>query len=294
MQRVGERVDVDDLWMAIEDLGPVHSLADLLLGDSAADAEAGMVAWAGALGRLHAGTGDPALHERWRALRGEHGDPPTEESAATELAKLRSALPHLVIDDAVDAAVAEVDERLGDRRWWAMTPRDACPDNCAVRPDGSVVLFDFEGGGARHALLDAAYLVTTFPTCWCTGPLPAAPRRTALQAYREEAGLPDGGYDQHLAAAAGYHALWVLGSYRLREALTAEGAAGIWWDEVGFEIPPTRQMVALAVDDLHGAVAGHPALEPLGTLAEQLRGHLGEIWDGWVQPPAHPAFRSAG
>jgi hypothetical protein len=99
-------VDVDDLWMAIEDLGPVHSLADLLLGDSAADAEAGMVAWAGALGRLHAGTGDPALHERWRALRGEHGDPPTEESAATELAKLRSALPHLVIDDAVDAAVA--------------------------------------------------------------------------------------------------------------------------------------------------------------------------------------------
>ncbi len=169
-------------------------------------------------------------------------------------------------------------------------PEDACPDNCAVRPDGSAVLFDFEGGGIRHALLDAAYLVTTFPTCWCTGDLPSRARRAGLDAYRAAANWPFADFDQHLAAAAAFHALWVLDSFRWTDALGDGGGSGWHWSEVGFDVPSARGIVSLAVDDLERAVRNDEALGALGSLARSLRGSLTTRWGRWECAPPHPAF----
>ena len=178
-------VDDDRTWMVLEDLGEVSSLADALLGPDPQAATSALSAWASTLGRLHRTSSDAATIDRWRSNRSALGPLPIPESAAAVLASARPRLELLVpVSAEVEGAVLEVDRRLSDRRWWAMTPRDPCPDNCAVRPDGSVVLFDFEGGGIRHALLDAAYLVTTFPTCWCTGDLPAPARSAGLDADR--------------------------------------------------------------------------------------------------------------
>ena len=286
-------VDNEHTWMVLEDLGEITSLADALLGPDPEAATSALAAWASALGQLHRTSSDAATLDRWRSHRSALSPLPTPESAAAVLESARPRLEVVVpVPAGVEAAVLEVDRRLSDRRWWAMTPRDACPDNCAVRPDGSAVLFDFEGGGIRHALLDAAYLVTTFPTCWCTGDLPSRARRAGLDAYRAAANWPFEDFDQHLAAAAAFHALWVLDSFRWTDALGDDGGSGWHWSEVGFDVPSPRGIVSLAVDDLGRAVRNDEALDALGSLARSLRGSLTTRWGGWECAPPHPAFSS--
>jgi hypothetical protein len=284
-------VDLEHMWMVLEDLGDYKSLADALLGSDAESATTSVSAWAAAVGQLHRVSAEPVVMVRWESQRVALGPMSAPESAAVVLETARPRIEQVCeITPATEAAVAEVDRRLSDRRWWAMTPRDPCPDNCALRPDGSVVLFDFEGGGIRHSLLDAAYLVTTFPTCWCTGNLPPAVRAAGLAAYRAAAGWSFDDFDQHLAAAAAFHGLWVLSSFRLTDALGDKGDSGWHWSEVGFDLPSARQVVALAVDDLERAVDDDGGLRPLGALAGSLRDGLTKRWGVWHSAPPHPAF----
>lgn len=283
-------VDLERMWMVLEDLGEIKSLADALLGFNSELAITALSAWASALGQLHRASSEPTIMARWESRRAALGQLPAPESAALVM---RSARPRLeqvcTIPPKAEAAIIEVDRRLSDRRWWSMTPRDPCPDNCALRPDGSAVLFDFEGGGIRHSLLDAAYLITTFPTCWCTGNLPPAARSAGLAAYRGAAGWAFDDFDQHLAAAAAFHGLWVLSSFRMTDALGEQGDSGWHWSEVGFDLPSARQIVALAVDDLERAV-GDDELGALGALARSLRHGLTKRWGAWECAPPHPAF----
>jgi hypothetical protein len=284
-------VDLERMWMVLEDLGETNSLADALLGFDSKLAMTALSAWASALGQLHRASSEPTIMARWESLRATLGHLPAPESAALVM---RSARPRLeqvcTIPPEAEAAAIEVDRRLSDRRWWSMTPRDPCPDNCALRPDGSVVLFDFEGGGIRHSLLDAAYLITTFPTCWCTGNLPPAVRSAGLAAYRAAAKWSFDDFDQHLAAAAAFHGLWVLNSFRMTDALGDQGDSGWYWSEVGFDVPSARQIVALAVDDLERAVRNDDELGALGALARSLRHGLTKRWGAWECAPPHPAF----
>jgi len=284
-------VDHDHMWMVLEDLGETRSLADALLNRDPVSAIEAISAWASALGQLHRLSADPVTMSRWESERSALGGLPPQESAVfvlssagPQLADLVSGLGH------AESAALEIDRRLSDRRWWAMTPRDACPDNCAIKEDGSAVLFDFEGGGIRHSLLDAAYLVATFPTCWCTGDLPAQAREAGLHAYRDAAGWLFEDFETNLAAAAAFHGLWVLGSSRFADALSESGGRGWYWEEVGFDIPSPRQIVALALDDLERAVEGDNALESLGDLARSLRTALVERWGNLELPLPHPAF----
>jgi len=283
--------DFERMWMVLEDLGDVQSLADALLGSEAAEAREAVSAWASALGKLHRISADPAIMGRWESRRAAMGPLPTPESAAFVLESARPRLEQICpIAPEAEAAVREVDRRLSDRRWWSMTPRDPCPDNCSIRADGSAVLFDFEGGGIRHSLLDTSYLVVTFPTCWCTGKLPPDVRSAGLAAYRAAAGWSHEDFDQNLAAAAAFHGLWVLNSFRLSDALEDRGDAGWHWSEVGFDVPSAREIVALAVDDLETAVADDDGLSALGSLARSLRVELSGRWASWESAPLHPAF----
>ena len=151
----------DDL-LVIEDLGPGPSLADLLLGDDPAAAEAALVAWAGTLGQ--------ALRPTMR--HGTPEEPEGLEAGLDEVRLLASALDVPVpagVDDDV-ASIASMLARPGP--WVAFCPSDTCPDNNRVLPDGSVRLFDFEGAGWRHAAVEAAYCRAPFCTCWCMARLP--------------------------------------------------------------------------------------------------------------------------
>jgi hypothetical protein len=287
-------VDFGLMWMVLEDLGETKSLADALLGSDPELAMTALTAWATALGQLHRVSSEPTIMARWVSQRAALGPLPATESAALVLASARSNLEEVAtIPAEAEAAAIEVDRRLSDRRWWAMTPRDPCPDNCAFGTDGSVVLFDFEGGGIRHSLLDAAYLVTTFPTCWCTGNLPSEVRSAGLDAYRVAAGWAFSDFDLHLTAAAAFHGLWVLNSFRMTDALGEKGDSGWHWSEVGFDVPSPRKIVALAVDDLERAVVDDDRLRAFGTLARSLREGLTKQWGVWECAPPHPAFSTA-
>jgi hypothetical protein len=284
--------DVEAQWMVLEDVGPVTSLADALLADDPAAAAEALCGWARALGRLHRRTADAALLSEWAAARRALGGAIPSESASEVLDSVRPTLADLVVvGDGVAEAAREIDRRLGGRDWWALTPRDACPDNCARRADGSYLLFDFEGAGARHALLDAAYLVSTFPTCWCTGPVPAPARARALEAYRAAAGWPhdDAAFGSHLSAAAAFHVLWVLERW-LPRALAREGTATVPLPDVDFVFPSSRAVVALQLADLRRALTGDDALAPLADLAGSLQGALAARWGALELPAPHPAF----
>ena len=286
--------DFERMWMVLEDLGDEQSLADTLLGSDPTLAMSAVSAWAAALGQLHRNSSDPAIMARWASQRAALGPLPAPESAAVVLASARAQLEKITtIPLEAEAAAIEVDRRLSDQRWWAMTPRDPCPDNCALLPNGSVALFDFEGGGIRHSLLDAAYLVTTFPTCWCTGNLPPRVRSAGLDVYRIAADWGFEDFDEHLSAAAAFHGLWVLNSFRMTDALGERGKSGWHWTEVDFDLPSPRQIVALAVDDLERAVGDDDELVGLGILARTLRDRLTKRWGVWECAPPHPAFTTA-
>ena len=87
---------------------------------------------------------------------------------------------------------------------------DACPDNMRFRADGCRI-FDFETSGWGPVVLDAAYLLAPFPSCWCFARLPAQVAAPALDAYRavvQAAGFelgPD--WDAAMAAAV---AVWIV------------------------------------------------------------------------------------
>ena len=284
-------VDLDRQWIVLEDLGDVRSLATALLHHDPERAMRDLSAWATALGRLHRASADPEMIGRCESARTALGGVRPQESARSLLASVRPQLRTMVTVPAdAEAAAAEIDRRLSDRRWWALTPRDACPDNCAIREDGSAILFDFEGGGVRHALLDAAYLVTTFPTCWCIGELPDDARRAGLEAYRAAAAWSLDEFDAHLAAAAAFHGLWVLDNARFADAVGDSGGSGWHWEDVGFDIPAARQVIALILDDVERAVEGDAALDAVGILVRSLRTALLERWGNWERPPPHPAF----
>lgn len=284
--------DVERQWMVLEDLGDVTSLADALLGADAGAAEVALGGWAAALGRLHRRSADDTLLAHWEEQRRALGGAIAYESASEVFDGVRPTLRALTdVADDVAGAVREIDRRLSDRAWWVLSPRDACPDNCTRRSDGTYVLFDFEGGGARHALLDAAYLVSTFPTCWCTGPLPLPARSRALEAYRAAAGWPhpDDAFRSHLATAAAFHVLWVLGRW-LPTALTDEGATTRARADGTFVFPSYRQIVAMQLADLMRAVDEDRPLRPLVDLAASLQRALAARWGAWELPEPHPAF----
>jgi Ser/Thr protein kinase RdoA (MazF antagonist) len=190
-----------------EDLGPGDSLADSLLTGKRDRAQADLVAYARSLGSLHA----------WSMGR------------AGELADLRTRHPGLSVSPGLAAAVGrgkepllavaatmgldvggvagEIDElapMLNGTGHVGLVHGDACPDNVLLL-DGSCRFLDFERSSWGPVVLDAAYLLAPFPSCWCFANLPdevAAPAVDAYRARLQAAGIDlSPGWDAAVAAA---------------------------------------------------------------------------------------------
>lgn len=204
----------DPPLLVMEDLPAGRSVAQSLLGDDRGRAVADLEAFAVALGSLHAWSFDnPATAARddgregglWRAghlaRAGVDGLADAAAILGVEVAAGYRAEAEALVDSVVDGG-----------RWRGFVHNDCCPDNTLVAGD-RFVLFDFETSGAASVLLDAAYLVAPFPTCWCWAPLPDDVVEGALGSYRAAlvAGAGPGvleGFDVALAAALG---AWFLG-----------------------------------------------------------------------------------
>jgi len=72
--------------------------------------------------------------------------------------------------------LSEIDQitpMLREKGNLSLVHGDPCPDNVLLFEDGCRI-FDFEISGWSSVVLDAAYLLAPFPSCWC---LPAFPPR---------------------------------------------------------------------------------------------------------------------
>jgi Ser/Thr protein kinase RdoA (MazF antagonist) len=168
--------DPDAGIMLIEDLGPGPSLADSLLTGGREQAQADLIAYARALGSLHAWS--TGRRDRLAELRARHAPGATTTPrwmAAVGPGKDAFLGAAAALGLPTGGAGDEIDElgtMLNATAPLGLVHGDACPDNVRIA-DGSCRIFDFETSGWGPVALDAAHLLAPFPSCWCFARLPA-------------------------------------------------------------------------------------------------------------------------
>jgi hypothetical protein len=188
--------DQQDLTVVMSDLGSWPSLADLLLGASAADARSAVLDWAARGGELAATT--VLRHVEFETVKSRYlaGSPDISDAlvlperiaaAAGTVARLvatpGSGLAHVTIPAGLEAELRTVANAATPGRYPVFSPGDMCPDNNLVTDDG-LRFVDFESAGIYSVFLDAAYIRMPFSTCWCVFRLPPDLTAAAESAYR--------------------------------------------------------------------------------------------------------------
>ena len=274
--------------LLMEDLGPGRSLADSLLAGSpeaAQRVQADLVAYARALGAMHAWSRDRGA--AFAALRARHA--PREPLEPAWLGAVgRGQAGFLAVAAGLGLPTAGVEDEIqaitditNGMAYPGLLHGDACPDNMRLR-GGECLIFDFESSGWGPVALDAAYLLAPFPSCWCFGRLPAGTAASALDAYRSQVGAAGVELGPDWAAAmAAAMAVWVIARGRaLREALVADGAWGT----------TTMRPRLLAWLRSFAAAAGRAGTLPrLRALAADLDEVLSRRWPE-VRVPEYPAL----
>jgi len=212
--------------MLMEDLGPGASLAGSLLGTERERAQADLIAYAQALGLMHAwsmGRAGELADLRARHAPGAAAGPAWMGAAGRGGAAFTGAAATLgLATGGVEREIAELDAMMAGPGHLGLVHSDPCPDNTRML-DGRCRIFDFETSGWGPVVLDAAYLQAPFPSCWCFANLPAEVAAPAVQAYRAvvaAAGIdlgPD--WDAATAAALGG---WIVARGRVITEVLAE------------------------------------------------------------------------
>jgi Ser/Thr protein kinase RdoA (MazF antagonist) len=271
--------------MVMEDLGRGPSLADSLLAGPCDRAEADLIAYARALGRVHAWSMSRAAD--LTRLRAEYapGAPPGPAWAGA-IGRGRDAFLVAVgglglVTDGVEDELAGLDAMMAGAGYLGLVHSDPCPDNVRLR-GGECRIFDFETSGWGPVVLDAAYLVAPFPSCWCFGALPDEMATAGLAAYRAElaaAGIalgPD--WPAALAAAV---AGWIVAR---GPALATAMDEDRRWGTTGM-----RPRLLAWLRSFGRAAAPAGVLPRLRALAAALHEELSARW-GSPGGPEYPAF----
>jgi Ser/Thr protein kinase RdoA (MazF antagonist) len=175
--------------LVMEDLGEGSSLADSLLAGGRARVQAELIAYALALGSLHAWSMSRAaeLADLW-----SRHVPGAQLRTKWMDAIQRGTQPFLSAAAALGVAVGGVADEIGQLRamltgtnYLGLVHGDPCPDNVQMI-DGACRIFDFETSGWGPVSFDAAYLLAPFPSCWCFADLPADVAGPAVDAYRAQ------------------------------------------------------------------------------------------------------------
>lgn len=191
--RVGPELiahDATERILVLEDLGRGSTLTELLFGEDARAAERALLAWARALGRLHATMADREAD--FDALMRRLGAKSWTDPVADDMRHALRMLPAL-LDECVGLATPEpvtrhlagATELFGPSRYRSFSPSDFCPDNGLITGAG-VRFLDFEWGCMRDVALDAAYLQMPFPSSWCSYAMPPNVPEGMLATWRSE------------------------------------------------------------------------------------------------------------
>ena len=281
--------DPDVGIVLMEDLGTGASLADSLLGDDRARAQADLIAYARAIGSLHAWSmGHPTDLGGLRA-RYAPGSPVSPawisavEGGADAFLDVTTSLG--LPADGARQEIAEVAAMLTGPSYAGLVHGDACPDNVQLL-GGTCRIFDFEISGWASVALDASYLLAPFPSCWCFASLPAEVATPAVEAYRsclQRAGIglgPD--WDAATAAAL---AAWVVAQGPVLARLLDEDRP---WGTTTM-----RPRLLTWLRSFTGAAARAGVLPRLHALAGVLHEQLSVRWPG-TAIPGYPALAQPG
>ncbi|MGK4579389.1 hypothetical protein [Kitasatospora sp. HPMI-4] len=285
-------VDPEFPLVVVADLGQVPTLADVLLGDDPKAAEAGLLAWADALGGLAAASVPhreelAGLHDRFgRGLPSWEAEPWFERVGARLLTLLEEA--GIPAPPELAAELARLDTAVRSGHPQAFTPGDTCPDNNLLTADG-LRLIDFEGAGFESVFLTAAYCRMPFSTCWCVFRLPSDLAERVEQTFRARL-VPV--YPQ-LAEDA----VWQRGLRQAVAVWTVHGTVPVLPRAIEQDAPlhrtrrpvPTRRQLLLHRWELAATLTELPAF------AQTMRLLLGKFTDLWQVPPlpGYPAFGGA-
>jgi Ser/Thr protein kinase RdoA (MazF antagonist) len=279
--------DADAGILIMEDLGQGVSLADLLLTGGRERAEAGLIAYARALGSMHAWTMRPAAgppgaqaHQAiergpWWLTAIANGKEPFLAAAA------RLGLP----SEGVASEIDQITPMLREKGNLGLVHGDPCPDNVLLFGDACRI-FDFEMSGWGSVVLDAGYLLAPFPSCWCFADLPAEVAAPAVDAYHETldaAGIGLGtDWDAGVGAAL---AGWIVARGRaLTEVLDEDGQWGTTTMRPRL-LAWLRNFIERASDDR--------ALPRLRAILVEMHDQLSSRWPE-VRVPEYPALARPG
>jgi hypothetical protein len=276
----------------MEDLGVARRLDQLLLGDDAAAAEEGLLAYARTLGRLHAPTvGQESAYWRLRdglGPRQEHDAHFSYAWVVPTLGAAAHALGYAPSPDALDDAVSAVAAMRAPGLFRAYTHGDSCPDNCILL-DGAMRLFDLQWSTFGHALLDASTARLYLGTCWCVNSLPPALPGRMEWAYRAEVvvGCPepadDGLFYAGLVAACAVRVVQFCHDFPLATLLARDRRIAI---------STARQVMLRRFEILARTTEEYGHLPALGAALGEMATRLRALWPREAgELPLYPAFR---
>ena len=182
--------DPDRRLLVLEDLGRSATVAGTLMRGEPTQAVRVLLDWARALGRLHAATSgrEADFAALLRRLGGHSTADPVRDqglAAVTRLPDLLGTALGVATPAEMRADVSRAAELLDGRYYRAYSPADLGPDN-AVVVGRTVRFIDFESGGFRSALLDAAQLRAPLPSSWSGYAIPRRLSEAMLSAWHDE------------------------------------------------------------------------------------------------------------
>ncbi|WP_228001565.1 phosphotransferase family protein [Nocardia australiensis] len=179
-----------DRLLILSDLGENSRMTSVLQSGAEPATRNSLMAFAQALGRMHAATVGReadfvALLRRVDVVHRIDGIAQQAEAAISEV-------PGMLQRELGIEVPAEIAERIvrGNRlfsagRHRAFSPSDLCPDNVILNEEGARFL-DYEWGGFRDATLDIAYALVSFPGCLCDVELSRERAAQMVEAWRSE------------------------------------------------------------------------------------------------------------
>lgn len=179
-----------DRLLVLSDLGENTKLTDVLRSGAEPATHNAMMAFAQALGRMHAATvgREPdfvALLRRVDVTHRVDGIAQQAEAAVAEVPGLLRRELGIEAPDEVIEQAAHGARLFSGGRFRAFSPSDLCPDNVIINNEGARIL-DYEWGGFRDAVLDIAYALVSFPGCLCDIELSRERANQMVEAWRAE------------------------------------------------------------------------------------------------------------
>ena len=179
--------DVRAGLLLMEDLGNGATLADSLMAAGRERVQAELIAYARALGSLHAwsmGHAGAAAGVRARHGPGDEAAPRWRDAVQRGKEPFLAAAARLgIARHGVAGEIDHVHRMIIGTSYLGLVHGDPCPDNVRLI-DGTCRIVDFETAGWGPVAYDAAYLLAPFPSCWCFARLPAEVAGPAVEAYR--------------------------------------------------------------------------------------------------------------